>query len=144
MTTLVAIGLGCTSAGVGSRPPTPEEGRVLDALRRDSAAVDACAARTRSSRDQRVYLDSEVDQPAVLLPGRTPPELPRRDGNAVVVVVVLPDGRPDLRTAALVRATYFELGDSVLALVRRARYRPAVLNGRPVAQCVIVPVTVRT
>ena len=139
---LIAVALSCTSRQGGVRPPTPDESAVLDALKQDSSAVTACAKRTLTAAEGRVYSESEVDKHAMLL--SRPPELPRSDGDAVAVVVVRPTGRADPRSVTVVRATSFELGNAVLSFGRRAEYQPAELGGRPVAQCLILPLTVRT
>jgi phage-related tail fiber protein len=92
-----------------------------------------------------VYLERDVEKPAELLPAQGQPfDPPRRDGNAVGVVVVKADGNADARTIRIATASYFELGDSLAIFLRRARYRPAMLGGKAVAQCSIVPITVRT
>jgi len=143
LTAGVALLVACTSQS-RLHPPTPEQAVRLDSLKRDPSAVAACAKLSRVD-PQAVFLERDVEKPAELLPDQGLPfDRPRREGNAVGVVVVKADGNADGRTVKVASATYFDLGAALAAFLRRARYRPAMIGGQAVAQCLIVPVTVRT
>ena len=89
-----------------------------------------------------VYLASEVDEPAQMLPLAEQsqlPALPHRDGHAVVVAVVQPTGRAQAASVRVVRASNEDLRTIVTAVVTYARYRPAKRAGVAVAQCLVVP-----
>ncbi len=139
-----AVLLAACTPQSGSHPLTPEQAAQFDSLRSDSSAVAACA-KLRHTEPRAVYLEQDVEKPAALLPDQGQPfDPPRRDGKAVGVVVVKPDGHADGRTVKVARATDFDLSDSLAAFLRRARYRPAMMRGQAVAQCLIVPITVRS
>lgn len=88
-----------------------------------------------------VYLTSEVDEPAQMLPIEEQSHLatlPHRHGVAVVVVVVRTTGRAQAASVRVVRASNEDLRTIATAIVTHARYRPARRAGVAVAQCVMV------
>jgi hypothetical protein len=131
-----------------SRAVTVVHPHRLDNLAGDPAAGDRCralqSAAVRADAPP-VYLTSEVDEPAEMLPLAEQshlPALPHRNGVAVVVVVVRPTGRAQAASVHVVRASDEDLRTIVTAIVTHARYRPAKRAGVAVAQCVVVPWTI--
>src|SRR2546422_5977522 len=94
----LAAGVVACGSHPSLHPPTPEQAARLDSLKRDSNAVAACAKLTGTD-PQAIHAEQDVEKPARLLTDqRRPFDPPRRDGNAVGVVVVRADGSPDRHT----------------------------------------------
>ena len=124
---------------------TAVDHRRLDNVADDSPARDRCralqSAAVRADAPP-VYLTSEVDEPAQMLPLDEQSHvaaLPHRHGVAVVVVVVRPTGRAQAASVRVVHASNEDLRTIVTAIVTYARYRPAKRGGAAVAQCLVVP-----
>lgn len=118
--------------------------RQLDNVAGDRTAHDWCralqSAAVRADAPP-VYLTSEVDEPAEMLPLDEQSQLaalPHRHGVAVVVVVVRPTGRAQAASVRVVRASNEDLRTIATAIVTHARYRPAKRGGVAVAQCLMV------
>jgi hypothetical protein len=143
---LTLLAMACVSTPAqGSRSVTVVDRSRLDSLAADPAAADRCrslqSAAFRADAPP-IYLASEVDDTAQMLslfeqPGL--PELPRRNGVAVVVVVVGATGRAQAASVHVVRASDEDLRTIVAAIAARARYVPAKRKGVAVAQCLVVP-----
>jgi hypothetical protein len=123
---------------------TAVDHRRFDHIAADPRAHDWCralqSAAVRADAPP-VYLASEVDEPAQMLPLAEQsqlPALPHRHGDAVVVVVVQPTGRAQAASVRVVRASNEDLRTIVTAIVTYARYRPAKRAGVAVAQCLVV------
>ena len=86
-----------------------------------------------------VYVDGEVDR-AVALHRQTPPEkTPHVDGSVVVRFVVVPDGRVDWDTYTVLQSTSPALAAYVEELLTKTLFEPAMLDGQPVRQCIVLP-----
>jgi len=135
-------------ASPSARPPrelSPAERAEDKRLETDREALAECgklqAAAARAGRAP-IFLATEVDQPAEMLPLPQQPgsrELPRRNATALVVVVVQETGRADRNSVRVVRASDLDFGAAVADLMRRGRYRPAMRAGGAVAQCLVLP-----
>jgi hypothetical protein len=143
---LILLAVACVSspASRSSRAVTVVDHRRLDHLAGDPRANDRCRALQSAAiraDAPAVYLASEVDEPAQMLPLAEQshlPALPHRHGDAVVVVVVQPTGRAQAASVGVVRASNEDLRTIVTAIVTYAHYRPAKRAGVAVAQCLVV------
>lgn len=143
---LTLLAMACaTYPAQGSRPLTVVDRSRLDSLAADPIAADRCRAlQSAAARAEAppVYLASEVDEKAQMLSSveQPPlPELPRRNGVAVVAVVVGPTGRAQAASVRVARASDEDLRTIVAAIAAKAHYLPAKRAGVPVAQCLVVP-----
>ena len=143
---LILLAVACVpSPASQSRAMTVVDHRRLDNLAGDPTARDWCRALQSAAvraHAPPIYLTSEVDEPAQMLPLAEQselPALPHRDGVAVVVVVVRPTGHAQAASVRVVRASNEDLRTIVTAIVTYARYRPAKRAGVAVAQCLVVP-----
>lgn len=86
-----------------------------------------------------VYVDGEVDR-AVALHRQTPPEkVPRAGGAVVVRFVVAPDGSVDWDTYTVLHSTSQVLAAYVEQILTKSLFEPAMLDGEPVRQCIVLP-----
>jgi hypothetical protein len=142
--TLLAMACVSTPAPVSRAPIVVDRSR-LDSLAADPVAADRCRSlQSAAARAEAppVYLASEVDEKAQMLSSieQPPlPELPRRNGVAVVAVVVGPTGRAQAASVRVARASDEDLRTIVAAIAARAHYLPAKRAGVAVAQCLVVP-----
>ena len=86
-----------------------------------------------------VYVDGEVDRAVALHRQTLPPKTPRVNGEVVVRFVVVPDGRVDWDTYTVLHSTDPALDAYVEELLTRSLFEPAMVDGEPVRQCVILP-----
>jgi hypothetical protein len=86
-----------------------------------------------------VYVDGEVDRAVALHRQAAPEKTPRVDGQVVVRFVVVPDGRVDWDTYTVLRSTDPALSAYVEELLTRSLFEPAMLDGEPVRQCIVLP-----
>ncbi len=143
---LVVLAVACVwSPAAQSQAMTVVDQRRLDNLAGDPKARDWCralqSAAVRADAPP-IYLTSEVDEPAQMLPLAEQsqlPKLPHRHGDAVVIAVVQPTGRAQAASVRVVRSSNEDLRTIVTAIVTYARYRPAKRAGAAVAQCLVVP-----
>jgi TonB family protein len=86
----------------------------------------------------RVYLETEVDTPAMALSGRVGPRYPSalkslgREGRVRIQVVVDTTGSVEDTTARVLFSTHPDFAAAVLAFLPQLRFTPAVLGGRRV------------
>lgn len=140
---LMAVACGSTPASQSRAMPVVEH-RRLDRPADDPRAHDRCralqSAAVRADAPP-IYLTSEVDEPAQMLPLAEQshlPALPHRHGDAMAVVVVQPTGRAQAASVQVVRSSNEDLRTIVTAIVTYARYRPAKRAGVAVAHCLVV------
>ena len=147
---LAPIALSLLAAACVSSPPSYSRATTLVDHRRlentagDSKAYDRCralqSAAVRADAPP-VYLTTEVDEPAQMLPLAEQSQLralPYRHGNAILVAVVQPTGRAQAASVQVVRASNEDLRTIVTAMATYALYRPAKRAGVAVAQCVVL------
>jgi TonB family protein len=95
---------------------------------------------------QRVFLASEVDQPArvVSIPEPEYPDSLRLagvSGSTVIEFIVTAQGTLDKESVGIVSATHVRFGDAVRIAVLDATFLPAMKGGHAVAQVFQLPVT---
>ena len=86
-----------------------------------------------------VYVDGEVDRAVALHRQTAPEKTPHLDGQVVTRFVVVPDGRIDWDTYTVLRSTDPTLEAYVEELLTRTLFEPAMLDGEPVRQCIVLP-----
>ena len=86
----------------------------------------------------RVYLETEVDTPAMVLPGRAHPRYPVAlrnqgiEGRVQIRFVVDTTGRAEPSTAHVISSTHPDFTAAVLKFLPQSRFTPAVLAGQRV------------
>ncbi|MBI5382172.1 MAG: energy transducer TonB [Opitutae bacterium] len=108
------------------------------------ASLVGCATAPRSSSiPDRIYETREVQTPPQAIHKERPDypkELRRRGiaGVGVVLFTVLPDGT--VHDAIIVQDTHPSFGSAALACIRHWRFKPALIDGNPVACRMSVPI----
>jgi len=106
-----------------------------------SGATTARAQGERDGPDTQPVLLNRRDMPR-LTTAAYPPELRQRRlaGAAEVHMKVLPDGTVDSATITVISATETLFGPAAVEVARQLRFRPATIEGIPVAVWVDFPV----
>lgn len=122
------------------RAPSGDEAPILP-----RAFAEPLPVQPRAADPGVVLTPEEVEQPAVAVPGSSPPAYPealRRagvEGEVLASFVVDTVGRADMGTFVVQRATHELFSRAVREAVSRQRFVPARVGGRPVRQLVLQP-----
>lgn len=136
--------------------PTPKDDKPL-AIRLDSADVvaflDSLRAKSNLSRVNAkasppdptlIPADAVGEKPAVLSapPVQYPEDLRLSaiQGTVILQAIVDTSGQVEIHSLKVIRSTYAQFSDAALNVLRRTRFRPARINGRPVRVLIQVPV----
>lgn len=116
--------------------------RVLDDIRNMSVGSPVGTRTGTVAAPGAVYEAESVDRMVVPMAGNGSPPYPARlaaagiEGDVVARFVVDTTGRVEPRSIQIVEASHPNFGDSVVEWLKRTRYSPALVNGRPVRQLV--------
>jgi hypothetical protein len=133
---MIALGDGC---GARHRPPANDDGAVMLASMTRGPACDRSDQDTSRFMHLPLYRACAVSVKARAVTNDVRPEF-RPSGrdrscySATIELAVDAAGRPEVRTARVVKATDPMYGHAVLAIIPALRFEPARLGGRTVRQ----------
>jgi TonB family protein len=138
----LAVAVALPLAGCIAREPLAANGRPVQM--QPEVVVTATRAAIPARTDS-IFFEYQVGTPAQSLPGGSAPRYPdqlRAEGVEGVVLaqfVVDRQGRPDVASYKVLRATRKEFADAVLTALPGMRFTPARKDGREVRQLVQQP-----
>ena len=127
-----------------SREPLAANGRPVQM--QPEVVITATRAAIPARTDS-IFFEYQVNTPAQSLPGGSAPRYPDQlraegvEGTVLAQFVVDRQGRPDVASYKVLRATRKEFADAVLTALPGMKFTPARKDGREVRQLVQQPFT---